>query len=152
MPGETKDEILARRKMGRPRVYDPEKIMEEMLEWVKHEDSINFAGFCADRGYLPTLIWRLEKESEEFSDAYVLVKMKLAERRERHLNAEALNYGSWQRYQKGYDPFLSKEEDHEKDKDAARAKGIAEQQSVNFVTLLQKAKNGELSQKVKGDE
>ena len=51
-------EILKKRKAGRPREYDSEIIAQEMLEWVKDEDSINIAQFCADRGYLPSLIWR----------------------------------------------------------------------------------------------
>lgn len=147
MPGERKAEILAKRKLGRPRVYDPDLIIQEMKEWVKHEDSINFTGFCADRGYLATLIWRLEKESEDFSDAYALVKMKLAERRERHLNAETLNYGSWQRYQSGYDPFLRKDEDDEKDKDAIRKKGIVETEQANLVAVVRMAAEGKISQK-----
>ena len=145
--GQSKAELNAKRKQGRPREYDPQKIIEEMLEWVKDDDSINFAGFCADRGYLPGLIWRLEQESQDFEDAYTLVKMKLAEKRERYLNADALNYGAWQRYQAGYDPFLSKAEDEEKDKDAARKKGIVENEQANLFLLAKLAADGKISQK-----
>lgn len=145
--GLKKAQLLEKRKPGRPRFYDSEKIMEEMLEWVKHEDSINFVGFCADKGYLPNLIWRLEKESQDFSDAYTIVKMKLAERRERYLNADALNYGAWQRYQSGYDPFLNKSEDAEKDKEAARRKGIVENEHMNLVLLARMAAQGQICQK-----
>ena len=142
-----KAQLLKKRVKGRPREYDADKIAQELLQWVKDEDSINFAGFCADRGYLPGLIWRLEKESEEFSNAYILAKMKLAERRERFLNAEMLNYGSFQRYQSGYDPFLTKAEDEEKDKDAHRKKGIVENEQANLFLLAKLAADGKISQK-----
>ena len=142
-----KAQLLAKRKVGRPREYNAEIIANEMIEWSKDEDSINIVGFCADRGYLPDLIWRLDKESEDFSYAYTITRMKLAERRERLLNNDMLNYGSWQRYQKGYDPFLSKDEDDKDDKDAARKKGIAEAQGMNLVTLAKMAADGQILQK-----
>lgn len=144
--GANKQELLERRKPGRPREYDANKIADELKEWVKDEDSINFAQFCADRGYLPGLIWRLEKESQDFSDAYTLAKLKLAERRERYLNADQLNYGAFQRYQSGYDPFLTKAEDEEKDKDAHRRKGIVESEQANLVALARMAAEGKISQ------
>lgn len=147
MAGGTKKQFLEKRKPGRPREYDYEKIMKEMLDWVESEDAINFAAFCSKKKYLPTLIWRLEQEFEDFANAYVLVKMRLAERRERYLNEDALNYGCWQRYQKGYDPFLSREEDKEKDKDAARQKGVVEAQQANLVTLAKMANQGNIRQK-----
>lgn len=147
MASSNKAQLLEKRKPGRPRVYDAEIIAEQMLEWVKDEDSINIAQFCADRGYLPTLIWRLEKESEDFSYAYTITRLKLAERRERLMNADLLNYGSWQRYQHGYDPFLAKAEDEKDDKDAARRKGIAESEQMNLVLLAKMAAEGQISQK-----
>lgn len=142
-----KSQLLAKKKPGRPRIYDSEKIAEELMEWVKDESSINFAQFCADRGYLPTLIWRLEKESEDFSYAYTISKLKLAERRERWMNEDMLNYGAWQRYQRGYDPFLEKAEEDKDDKDAARRKGIVESEQMNLVTLARMAAEGKISQK-----
>lgn len=143
----SKSQLLAKKKPGRPRVYDPDEIANEMLEWVKKEDSINIAQFCADRGYLPGLIWRLDKESEDFSYAYTITRMKLAERRERYLNNNLLNYGAWQRYQRGYDPFLAKDEDDKEDKDAIRKKGIAEAEQMNLFMLAKLAGEGKLKQK-----
>lgn len=143
----SKAQLLEKKKPGRPRVYDAAKIAEELLEWCKDEESINIAQFCADRGYLPTLIWRLEKESDDFSYAYTLVRLKLAERRERLLNNNLLNYGAWQRYQRGYDPFLAKEEDDKDDKDAARKKGVVETEQTNLFLLAKLAADGKISQK-----
>ena len=141
-----KAKLLEKRKGGRPRVYDENKIAQELIEWSKDDDSINIAGFCADRGYHPNLIWRLEKESEDFSHAYTIVRMKLAERRERLLNGNRLNYGAWQRYQRGYDPFLAKDENEKDDKDAARKKGIAETEQTNLFMLAKLAAGGQISQ------
>lgn len=143
----SKAQILTKRKPGRPREYDGEKIAQEMMEWVKDEQSINIAQFCADRGYLPGLIWRLELESEDFSYAYTITRLKLAERRERHMNNDCLNYGAWQRYQRGYDPFLAKDEDEKEDKDAARRKGLVEAEQMNLFTLAKLAAQGQISQK-----
>ncbi len=143
----SKAQLLEKRKGGRPREYDAEKIAQEMMTWSKDEDSINIAQFCADRGYLPCLIWRLEKESEDFSYAYTITKMKLAERRERYLNNNMINYGSWQRYQRGYDPFLAKDEDDKEDKDATRRKGVVEAEHMNLFLLAKLAGEGKISQK-----
>ncbi len=143
----SKAQILEKRKAGRPREYDSEKIADELMEWSRDEESINIAQFCADRGYLPGLIWRLEKESEDFSYAYAITRLKLAERRERFLNNNMLNYGAWQRYQRGYDPFLAKDEDDKEDKDAVRKKGIVETEQMNLVMLVKLASSGQISQK-----
>lgn len=142
-----KDQLLAKRKSGRPREYDAEKIATELIEWSKDESSINIAAFCAERGYLPGLIWRLEQEYQDFADAYVLTRLRLAERRERLMNSDLLNYGAWQRYQRGYDPFLAKDEDEKDDKDAARRKGIVEAQQMNLATIVKLANEGKISQK-----
>lgn len=142
-----KSQLLAKKRSGRPRVYCPDKIAEEMLEWVKDESSINIAQFCADRHYLPQLIWQLDKEFEDFNRAYILTRLKLAERRERMLNADILNYGAFQRYQRGYDPFLNREEDIQEDKEASRRKGIVEAQAMNLCTLAKMAADGKIAQK-----
>jgi|SRR6185369_2146044 len=142
-----KAELLKKKKMGRPLVYDPEKLAKELLDWSEDDDSINIAQFCADRGYHSGLIWRLEKESEDFERAYEIARLRLAARRERMLNANVLNYGAWQRYQRGYDPFLAKDEDDKEDKDAARRKGIAETEQMNLVMLAKMASEGKISQK-----
>ncbi len=93
------------------------------------------------------MIWRLEKESEDFSYAYTITRLKLAERRERLMNHNLLNYGAWQRYQRGYDPFLAKDEEEKDDKDAARKKGIVETEQINLVMLAKLAADGKISQK-----
>jgi hypothetical protein len=146
MPQPNKEELKKKRSGGPKPTYDPKKIMDEMEAWVEKEDSIAFVAFCYDNKYLPGLIWRLCQENEDFEDCYMLVKMKLAERRERLMNANLLNYGSWNRYQKMYDPFLDKAEEADKDKDAARKKGIAELEQANLVKLAQMAAEGKITQ------
>lgn len=150
--GISKAKLLERREQnekrsGPKRQYDPLLMAQELLEWSKDESSINFTGFCAERGYLPGLIWKLDKESPEFSEAYQIAKMRLAERRERLLNSELLNYGAFQRYQKEYDPFLAKHEEDDKDRDAARRKQVAQQEQINLVTLAKLAADGKISQR-----
>ncbi len=142
----TKAQLLAAREGGLQRIYDYRVIAAEMEEWVKKEDSINVAQFCVKHKYLPGLIWRLDKEFEEFSRVYTLAKLTLAERRERMLNAGTLNYGAWHRYQRGYDAFLHKVEETQEDREADRKKGIAQSEQMNLVTLARMASEGKIAQ------
>lgn len=132
---------------GFQRQYDPDILAEELLEWVEDEEAINIAQFCADRGYVPSLIWSLEKQNGYFTYALQIAKLKIAERRERLVNADLLNSGIFHRYQACYDIFLRKDEDDEKDKEAARKRGVVESEQLNLVKLAQMAADGKLSQK-----
>jgi hypothetical protein len=142
-----KEPVKKDKVQGKNRTFDVNLLAEEIVDWASREDSINFSQFCADRGYLPSLIWQYNKDYEVFSRAYMIAKMKLAERRERMLNNNILNYGTFQRYQAAYDPFLRQFETEVKDEDAARAKGIAMTEKENFVLLAKLANQGQISQK-----
>lgn len=130
-----------------PRKYDRSLIILEMMDWVKKEDSINFASFCFDYGYQPSLIWRLDREDDEFHDAYTLAKLKLAERRERQLNAEMMHYSAYMRYQRSYDAFLARSEEEEKDREAIRRQNLTKAEQQNLVLLAKMAGEGKLAQK-----
>jgi hypothetical protein len=134
------------KKPGAKRVYDRDQIRKEILHWAKDETSINIVGFCSERGYSSNLILKLKDECKKFAKAYELVKMTLAERRERLMNERKINYGAWARYQKHLDPFLSAHEDEEADKAAARQKGIAESSKENLSGILQMLSKGEIKQ------
>lgn len=137
----------SKRTVGRPREYDPLIVAKQILEWSADENSINIAQFCALNGYVPMLLWRLERENDDFNYAYTIAKLRLAERRERLLNSNELNYGSFQRYQSCYDPFLDKFEEDKLDKEATRKKGIAQQEQTNLVLLAKLASQGKITQK-----
>lgn len=141
-----KNRVTLEESRSVPRKFDPAIIIEEMLQWAKKEDSLVFAGFCAEHGYMPELIWKFCQQIKEFEEAYVITKMYLAERRERHMNNDQLNYGAWARYQKWYDPFLSKHEDEEADKDMERKKGVANQEKANLFLLAKMAAEGTIKQ------
>lgn len=144
-----KEEYIAKKKHagGRPVIYDPKDVAAALIKWVKKEDSISLAAFCSEHKYLPDLIWRLEKSNNDFSEAYMIAKMTLAARRENMVNCDMLNYGAFNRYQHMYDPFLARMEENDKDKDAARRKGIVEAEQANLVTLAKMAAQGKISQK-----
>ncbi len=144
--GLRKAELLKKRVVVHPK-YNPAVIAKQLLEWVEDEESINFVGFCCLYGYLPSLIWRIEKENQEFSDAYTFAKMKLAERRERMLNENQLNYGAWLRYQRTYDPFLDRDETEREEKEAARKRGVVETDHKNLFLLAKIAAQGQITQK-----
>lgn len=130
----------------RSRKNDPVIIAEELLDWSSEEDSISIASFCAERGYTYSLIRRLSDQSIEFEDLYDIVKMQIAERRERLLNANLLDRSAYNRYQALYDPFLNVYENDEKDKDAKRKLGIQEHDHQDVLELIKKLKEGEISQ------
>jgi hypothetical protein len=133
----------------RPRFYDYEKIADELLEWAELETSINLCQFCADRNYVVKSFYDWKEKSPYFRDAWELTKMRLAERRERLLNADLLNYGTWARHAKRFDPFLHIEEEEDLDKEANRRKGIVQAEQANLITLAQMLRENQISQKDK---
>lgn len=131
---------------GRIKKYDGPTIAMQLTAWVKKDDSINFVGFCADFSYPPYVITNLEKSCDEFAEAYILAKMRLAERRERLMNEDKLNYGSFARYQAMYDPFLGKHEEDEKERDSKRKLGIMIAEQANLSKLAKMAADGLIKQ------
>ncbi len=103
---------------GRPRLYHPEEEAKAIDEWSKLDNSINLVGFCVYRDICPDYIYDWEKESTEFSQALKKAKARLADRREKMMNENKLNYGSFNRYQSVFDPFLYKHEDNLKAREA----------------------------------
>lgn len=134
---------------GRPLVYSPEDVADELTKWSKKETSINLTGFFAEVEYLPDYVYMLMKVNEKFKNAVTFAKMRISERRERLCNSDLLNYGSYNRYQSIYDPFLKSFEDDEKDADAKRRRGVAEAEQMNLVSLARMAGEGKISQKRK---
>lgn len=134
-------------KAGSIRKYDPYLLGEEMIEWSKEEDSINLCEFCADRGYSLNLIKRLQKEVPEFNNYIEIVKMQIAERRERYLNEGRLSVKAWDRCARMYDLFLDDHETQLEDRDAERKHGISNNNQLNLVMLAKMAAEGTISQK-----
>jgi len=139
--------VKAKRPRGRPKEYDYTVVMKELDEWSKLDDSINIVGFCASHGYLADVIRRMIRDYEDFENTYLLAKMRLADRREKLLNSEKLNYGSWNRYQKMFDPFLDKFEEKEKDRDMKRKMASLKQDDiVNLATMAKLFADGKICQ------
>ena len=93
---------------GRPREYDREQIMEELIEWVKLEDSLNICGFAGPRFIEMDKFSLFARECEQFRRVYHSVKMIIGERREKMLNAKLLDASSYNRNAHTYDPFMRK--------------------------------------------
>lgn len=78
---------------GRPREHDRAKIAQDLIEWAKRQDSINFNKFAAYyEPIFPVSKLRLwSAEDPEFRTAYECAKNFLAFRREEWLNQDKLH-------------------------------------------------------------
>lgn len=78
---------------GRPREHDRDKIAQDLIEWAKKPDSINFNKFAAYyEPIFPVSKLRLwAAEDPEFRTAYECAKNFLAFRREEWLNQDKLH-------------------------------------------------------------
>jgi hypothetical protein len=99
---------------GRPREWDREKILEELIEWVKKPDSINLNKFCGTREPMldPAKLSQWAGECEEFRKSYRAAKTLLGARREEWLNAEQLHQKAYHLNVNAYD-YFAKEEDRD---------------------------------------
>lgn len=95
--------------MGVPRVWDREKVFNDLLEWSKLPDSINLCAFCAKHSLPATLLIRWQKEDENFSQTYEVAKLNLAAKRETMLNNETLHVKAYDLNATNYDVFLRDE-------------------------------------------
>jgi len=150
MPGQNKAQIMKRRLPAPPYKYDRKEVVEKMFKWAEKETSTIFVDFCFQEKIPRNAINTMVYESEEFADAYELVKMKLAERRERHLNREQMHVHAYNRYQACYDPFLHEHETKEKDLEAQRKKEQEAAAATNLVELAKMAAEGQICQKDEG--
>lgn len=139
-----RDRDPKKKKIGK-RIYDRDKLIAEMLEWSEDETAINFCSFCAEGGYLPSLIWRLENEDQDFADAYTICRMRLAARREALLNAEQMHCAAFTYYQRSYDPFLDKHKHEQADKDADRRQRQAEKNNINLAHIAKTMASSDVS-------
>jgi hypothetical protein len=137
---------LSKRKYSPSVRYDRDIICEQLKEWGEKDTSINLCEFCAVKGYLPSLLWSLEKSDEAFNRQFTLTKLRLAERRERMLNARKLDTGSFHRSQRSYDAFLKKDEDEKAERDAALRVKIEKQKNINVSDLMERLNNKQIKQ------
>ena len=93
---------------GRPREYDPEYLMQEILIWARLPNSLNINAFCSsvrpeiDPEYLKELV----RKDKEFSRVYRIVKSYLATRREEAVTEKVLSETAFNRNLHHYDKFL----------------------------------------------
>lgn len=126
--------------------YDRDVLREELRIWTELESSINICQFCAEKGYLPSLLLSLVKQDEGFAWQYGITKCRLAERRERLVNERKLDQGSYHRYQRGYDEFLKKEEDEKLVRETEIKKALVQNQAINLATLVTMIQQGKHQQ------
>jgi hypothetical protein len=92
---------------GRPRVHDRESIAEELIEWAKLPDSINFNKFCCTREPpIPaSKLLQYSKDCDQFRAAYETAKTFIASRREEWLSKDQLHVKAYDLNATVYDLF-----------------------------------------------
>lgn len=105
---------------GRPREFDPEYLMQELIIWARLPDSLNINAFCHSvRPEIdPLYLKQLVNKDEEFSRVYRIVKTYLATRREEAVSEKVLHDTAYSRNLHHYDQFLY---DHSQDDDRIKS-------------------------------
>lgn len=93
---------------GRPREYDRELIAQQMIEWVKRDNSINMCGFCSEYWVPYSRMWSWADEDEQFRDVMEMVKLKIAQRREEWVSAKLLHQTAYGMNARVYDKPMHK--------------------------------------------
>ena len=78
-------------KGGRPKEWTKERIAqlaEKLLSWANKANAFALIQFCANQNICPTKIPDLARESEEFREALMCTKAKLASRMIESLNSK----------------------------------------------------------------
>ena len=126
--------------------YHPLLVAEQLLEWVKKEDSLTISQFCAEMGFSHRTINYLVAQDAVMEEAMDITKITLAARREKLLHEDNINYGSWARYASYYDGFLHDYEQDLADKEAKRRKPPETQFTINLEKLVDMVKDGKIKQ------
>lgn len=141
------EELGIKECVDRRNKYKPEEVAEQLLEWVQEEDSVTITAFCADYGYHMQYVDRWRTISPEFSYAFDIARMKIAERRERLHNTDLVKVAPYTRYQSLYDPFLQKHEREEKEFESKTKRSeLKEVNEANLVLLAKLASEGKITQ------
>ena len=90
---------------GRPREYDRGKVVNDLIEWAKKDDSINLNKFCALNGIPPSTILRWKDEDKDFREAYEFAKTYIGFRREEQLSKGKLHVKAYDLNATVYDAF-----------------------------------------------
>jgi len=93
--------------MARPREWDREYLLEELMAWARLPDSLNINAFCISlRPELdPQYLRHLVREDERFSAVYRIIKAYLACRREEANSEKLLSNQAYSSGLRVYDKF-----------------------------------------------
>lgn len=127
--------------MGRHKMWDRDKVAENLIEWAKKEDSINLNGFCITHDPLipPSYLSVWAKEDDNFSQAYDTAKAFLAVRRELKLKNNELHVKAYDLNAAVYDYFLKEERRKEKEYEAGLKNNKEEESQDDLARKLVEA-------------
>lgn len=99
---------------GRPAKFDLVAEAQALLEWSTKESSLQLQDFCEERDLITIYLSEWAVEDKNFGLALKKAKDRIAARRTNLVNAGAMNYGVYNRYQGMYDHLLREDERAEK--------------------------------------
>jgi hypothetical protein len=114
---------------GRPREWDRDSVLLDLLDWAHKQDSINLNQFCGSRLLPPQHLSKWALECTQFRESYWVIKTLLGARREAWLSSERLHQKAYHLSHHTYD-YFTREEDRDyytfqKELDAKIGKEVA---------------------------
>lgn len=116
-------------KMGRPREWDRDQVLLDLLEWAQKTDSLNLNQFCGSKMLPPQKLSEWAAKDDNFRESYWLAKSLLGARREAWLSSDKLHQKAYHLSHHTYD-YFTREEDKDyytfqKELDAKIGKEVA---------------------------
>jgi len=133
-------------KNGRPREYDYEKEADDLEAWSLSPDAIHLYGFTDAKPYLAQDLCDFAEKSQKFSLALRKAKERIARHREDKLAKGELHQAAYNRNASLHDRMLYHHEEHLKDRQAERDRGIKQEEATNFAKLLAAGMRGDFKQ------
>jgi len=131
---------------GRPREYDYEKEADDLDKWSQADTSINLYAFTDRKPYLAQDLCDFAEKCPKFSLALRKAKERIARNREEKLAKGELHQAAFNRSASLHDRMLYHHEEHLKDRQAERDRGIKQEEATNFAKLLAAGMRGDFKQ------
>ena len=114
---------------GRPREHDYEKEAADLLAWSLKPDALSLYEFTDSKTYLASELSEFAKREKVFAEALHKAKERIAIRRERMCNAQALDKTIWARTVHVYDHLMVSADEFKAERDNKRKKDLIDHEA-----------------------
>lgn len=94
---------------GRPRIHKREELLQKLIEFSKKRSSTSLNQYCEEQDISPEYISRWSKEDIEFRQIMMIVRARLAARREEFMNMNAFSHVVYSGGLRYYDRFANEQ-------------------------------------------